>query len=126
MNSFSTRSVLRVGSEEYEIHRLEALDKQGIRTNHLPYSLRLLLENLLRNEDGHAVKPEDVRALAAWDGSAQPAREIAFTPTTCGISMETGWFSMAASASMPPTPQPSTPRPLIMVVCESVPTRVSG
>jgi hypothetical protein len=41
-------------------------------------------------------------------------------------SMETGWPSMAASASMPPTPQPSTPRPLIMVVCESVPTSVSG
>lgn len=43
-----------------------------------------------------------------------------------GISIDTGWPSMAASASMPPTPQPSTPRPLIMVVCESVPTKVSG
>ena len=48
------------------------------------------------------------------------------TPTTWGMSMETGWPSMAASASMPPTPQPSTPRPLIMVVWLSVPTRVSG
>ena len=47
-------------------------------------------------------------------------------PTTCGISIDTGWPSMAASASMPPTPQPSTPRPLIIVVCESVPTSVSG
>ena len=47
-------------------------------------------------------------------------------PTTLGMSMETGWPSMAASASMPPTPQPSTPRPLTMVVWESVPTRVSG
>ncbi len=45
---------------------------------------------------------------------------------TSGISIDTGWPSMAASASMPPTPQPSTPRPLIMVVWESVPTRVSG
>ena len=42
------------------------------------------------------------------------------------MSMETGWPSIAASASMPPTPQPSTPRPLIIVVCESVPTSVSG
>ena len=47
-------------------------------------------------------------------------------PTTRGISMLTGWPSIAASASMPPTPQPSTPRPLTIVVCESVPTRVSG
>ena len=47
-------------------------------------------------------------------------------PTTRGISMETGWPSMAASASIPPTPQPSTPRPLTIVVWESVPTQVSG
>ena len=47
-------------------------------------------------------------------------------PTTWGTSMETGWPSMAASASMPPTPQPRTPRPLTIVVWESVPTRVSG
>src|SRR6516165_3783140 len=47
-------------------------------------------------------------------------------PTTWGMSMDTGWPSMAASASIPPTPQPKTPRPLTMVVCESVPTRVSG
>ncbi len=47
-------------------------------------------------------------------------------PTTCGISIDSGWPSIAASASMPPTPQPSTPRPLIIVVCESVPTSVSG
>lgn len=47
-------------------------------------------------------------------------------PTTFGMSIDTGWPSMAASASMPPTPQPSTPRPLTIVVCESVPTQVSG
>ncbi len=47
-------------------------------------------------------------------------------PTTCGISIDTAWPSIAASASMPPTPQPSTPSPLTIVVCESVPTRVSG
>jgi hypothetical protein len=46
--------------------------------------------------------------------------------TTRGISIDIGWPSIAASASMPPTPQPSTPRPLIIVVCESVPTSVSG
>jgi hypothetical protein len=51
---------------------------------------------------------------------------VSLKPTTRGMSMETGWPSMAASASMPPTPQPSTPRPLTIVVCESVPTQVSG
>ena len=47
-------------------------------------------------------------------------------PTTFGMSIDTGWPSMAASASIPPTPQPSTPSPLTIVVCESVPTQVSG
>src|SRR5439155_356328 len=51
---------------------------------------------------------------------------VSRNPTTWGMSIETGWPSIAASASMPPTPQPSTPRPLIIVVCESVPARVSG
>ena len=59
------------------------------------------------------------RALAA-------ARRSSLKPTTCGSSIEIGWPSIAASASIPPTPQPSTPRPLIIVVCESVPTSVSG
>ncbi|MNU73692.1 hypothetical protein D3C71_631780 [compost metagenome] len=45
---------------------------------------------------------------------------------TSGISIEIGWPNIAASASIPPTPQPKTPKPLIMVVCESVPTKVSG
>ena len=50
---------------------------------------------------------------------------VSLKPTTRGTSMEIGWPSMAASASMPPTPQPSTPRPLTVVVCESVPTQES-
>ena len=58
----------------------------------------------------------------APSGSAPEIR----TPTTSGISMDTGWPSIAASASMPPTPQPSTPIPFTIGVCESVPTRVSG
>ena len=51
---------------------------------------------------------------------------VSLKPITCGISIDIGWPSIAASASMPPTPQPSTPRPLTIVVCESVPTSVSG
>ena len=51
---------------------------------------------------------------------------VSRNPTTRGMSIDTGWPSIAASASMPPTPQPRTPRPLTIVVCESVPTQVSG
>ena len=59
-------------------------------------------------------------------GALAAARRASLKPTTRGISIDIGWPSIAASASMPPTPQPSTPRPLIIVVCESVPTSVSG
>ncbi len=59
-------------------------------------------------------------------GRAFGSLPVSSKPTTCGISIVIGWPSIAASASMPPTPQPSTPRPLIIVVCESVPTSVSG
>ena len=64
VNSFNSRSTLKVGKKEYEIYRLDALDKQGISTTHLPFSLRILLENLLRTEDGRNVTKEEVRALA--------------------------------------------------------------
>jgi len=80
LNSFNSRSILKVGNKEYEIHRLDALDKEGVSTRHLPYSFRILLENLLRTEDGRNVKKEDIRALALWNKNSKPDREIAFTP----------------------------------------------
>ena len=55
VNSFNSRSSLKIGNKQYEIYRLDALDKQGISTKHLPFSLRILLENLLRTEDGRNV-----------------------------------------------------------------------
>src|SRR3982074_533494 len=81
LNSFNSRSALKVGKKEYDIYRLDALDKQGISTKHLPFSLRILLENLLRTEDGRSVTKEDVRALAAWNSKSKPDKEIAFTPS---------------------------------------------
>ena len=80
MNSFGSRSTLRVSGHDYDIYRLDALDKQGISTKHLPFSLRILLENLLRTEDGRVVTKEDVRALASWNSQSKPDKEIAFTP----------------------------------------------
>src|SRR5947209_17322619 len=81
VNSFGSRSTLRVGNKDYEIYRLDALDKQGISTKHLPYSLRILLENLLRTEDGRNVTKNEIRALASWNSKSKPDREIAFTPS---------------------------------------------
>src|SRR5260370_19906009 len=81
LNSFNSRSALKVGKKEYDIYRLDALDKQGISTKHLAFSLRILLENLLRTEDGRNVKREDVRSLAAWNSKSRPEKEIAFTPS---------------------------------------------
>src|SRR5579884_2525751 len=99
-NSFGSRSTLRAGNKEYEIYRIDALDKQGISTKHLPYSLRILLENLLRTEDGRAVKAEDVKNLAAWDGKKTPEREIAFTPSRVLLQDFTGVPAVVDLAAM--------------------------
>ena len=95
VNSFNTRSTLTVGKKEYEIYRLDALDKQGISTSHLPFSLRILLENLLRTEDGRNVTKEEIRALAAWGSkgttkNSKPDKEIAFTPSRVLLQDFTG------------------------------------
>jgi aconitate hydratase len=90
VNSFDSRSTLKVGNKEYEIYRLNALDKQGISTAHLPFSLRILLENLLRTEDGRNVTKEEVRALANWNSQSKPNKEIAFTPSRVLLQDFTG------------------------------------
>src|SRR6266478_4981950 len=95
LNSFNSRSALRVGKKEYDIYRLDALDRQGISTNHLPFCLRILLENLLRTEDGRNVTRDDILALAAWgirkaNIKAQPDKEIAFTPSRVLLQDFTG------------------------------------
>nr|WP_067599874.1 aconitate hydratase AcnA [Nocardiopsis listeri] len=75
-NSFGARDTLRVGDESYEIFRLDTVEGAG----RLPYSLKVLLENLLRTEDGKNVTAEHIRALGNWDSKAQPDQEIQFTP----------------------------------------------
>src|SRR5580692_4664389 len=100
VNSFDSKSTLKVGSKEYEVYRLDALDQQGISTQHLPFSLRILLENLLRTEDGRNVTKEEVRALAAWNSGSKPDKEIAFTPSRVLLQDFTGVPAVVDLAAM--------------------------
>src|SRR5467141_2750894 len=100
LNSFNSRSALKVGKKEYDIYRLDALDKQGISTKHLPFSLRILLENLLRTEDGRNVTKEEIRALAAWNKNSKPEKEIAFTPSRVLLQDFTGVPAVVDLAAM--------------------------
>jgi len=77
-DSFKARTTLKVGAEQYEILGLSALKSQNV--DRLPFSLKILLENLLRFEDGVNVTRSDIDALLKWDPKAQPSHEIAFTP----------------------------------------------
>src|SRR3954470_6279324 len=81
-NSFDARASLSVGDRSFEVFRLDALASRvaGFDVGRLPYSLRVLLENLLRNEDGVSVTADDVEALARWDPTTRSEREIAFAP----------------------------------------------
>jgi aconitate hydratase len=99
-NSFGSRSVLKVGSREYEIHRLSALEKAGLSPGRLPFSLRILLENLLRTEDGRAVKEADIRTLCAWEAQAEPSKEIAFMPSRVLLQDFTGVPAVVDLAAM--------------------------
>jgi aconitate hydratase len=90
LNSFNARATLRVGGDEYTIYRLDALEKAGVaRLARAPYSIRVLLENLLRNEDGETVKQSDIEYVAAWKLDA-PAREINFMPARVLLQDFTG------------------------------------
>jgi aconitate hydratase len=100
MNSFGSHSTLRVTGHDYEIYRIDALDKQGISTRHLPFSLRILLENLLRTEDGRSVTKDDIRALAAWNSKSKPDKEIAFTPSRVLMQDFTGVPAVVDLAAM--------------------------
>src|SRR5262249_3881877 len=75
-------------------------DKQGISTRHLPFSLRILLENLLRTEDGRNVKADDIKALAAWNSKSKPDKEIAFTPSRVLLQDFTGVPAVVDLAAM--------------------------
>ncbi|HWX46277.1 MAG TPA: aconitate hydratase AcnA [Solirubrobacteraceae bacterium] len=98
-NSFEARGTLEVGGREYEVFRLGALQPR-FDVGRLPFSLKVLLENLLRTEGAGAVTAADVEALAGWDPTAQPSREIAFTPARVLMQDFTGVPAVVDLAAM--------------------------
>src|SRR3954463_5424103 len=79
-DSFGAKGALEVGEQSYQIYRLSAVAGDGLDVESLPFSLKVLLENLLRTEDGADITADDIRALAGWDPEADPDKEIQFTP----------------------------------------------
>ncbi len=98
-NSFGAKDTLAVGGREYEIFRLDALQER-FDVARLPFSLKVLLENLLRTEGNGAVSAKDVEALASWDAKAEPSKEIAFSPARVLMQDFTGVPAVVDLAAM--------------------------
>ncbi len=98
-NSFDARADLDVGGRSYEIFRIDALQAR-FDVARLPFSLKVLLENLLRNEDGTGIRRADIEALAGWDAKAEPSGEIAFTPARVLMQDFTGVPAVVDLAAM--------------------------
>src|SRR5216110_2273088 len=99
-NSFGGRATLTAGGRGYEIFRLDALERRGLSVARLPYSLKILLENLLRLEDGRVVRPEDIETLARWEPNKLPDDEIAFMPARVLLQDFTGVPAVVDLAAM--------------------------
>jgi aconitate hydratase len=97
-DSFGARSTLDVGGNQYEIFRLDAVSEGHV--DRLPFSLKILLENLLRHEDGRDVTRDDILALANWDAGAEPSTEISFTPSRVILQDFTGVPAVVDLAAM--------------------------
>src|ERR1039458_4693396 len=98
-NSFGAKDTLRVGDRAFEIFRLDAL-QQRFDVERLPFSLKVLLENLLRTEGNGSVSAEDIQALASWDAKERPSKEIAFTPSRVLMQDFTGVPAVVDLAAM--------------------------
>jgi aconitate hydratase len=99
-DSFKSKSTLTSGSKTFNFFRLKALEEKGIDLTRLPFSLRILLENLLRHEDGRTVTADDIQFLACWDPNAEPSREIAYMPARVLMQDFTGVPAIVDLAAM--------------------------
>ncbi|RRD51132.1 aconitate hydratase AcnA [Arachnia propionica] len=130
VNSFGAKSTLEVGGTTYEIFRIDAVEGH----EKLPYSLKVLLENLLRTEDGANITAEDIRALGSWDATAEPNHEIQFTPARvimqdftgvpCVVDLATMREAVTALGGDPAKVNPLSPAE--MVIDHSVIAEVFG
>ena len=123
LNSFGAAASLSVGGREYEIFRLSALERAGFSLSRVPYSIRVLLENLLRFEDDRSVKRSDIEYVARWDHSAAP-QEIAFRPSRvllqdftgvpCVVDLATMRDALVAMGADPKLANPLIPVDLVI------------
>lgn len=100
MNSFGTLSQIEVDGQTYQIHSLRELENQGINVGRLPFSLRILLENMLRHENGLSVSRPDIENMLGWKAKESPKHEIAFTPSRVLLQDFTGVPCVVDFASM--------------------------
>src|SRR6201990_669422 len=98
-NSYDARATLDVGGRQLDIYRLDALQSK-FDVARLPFSLKVLLENLLRTEGNGSVTADDIEALATWDAKAEPSKEIAFTPARVVMQDFTGVPAVVDLAAM--------------------------
>nr|NLI51277.1 aconitate hydratase AcnA [Propionibacterium sp.] len=120
VNSFGAKSTLDVAGQQYEIYRVDTVPGSDT----LPYSMKVLLENLLRTEDAANVTADDIRALGAWDPSSEPDREIQFTPArvimqdftgvACVVDLATMRQAVADLGGDPATINPLAPAELVI------------
>jgi aconitate hydratase len=123
-DSFGAKSTLDVDGKAYEIFRLDAVTGDGLDQASLPFSLKVLLENLLRTEDGENITADDIKALAGWDESADPDKEIQFTPARvimqdftgvpCVVDLATMREAMAELGGDPSRINPLAPAEMVI------------
>jgi aconitate hydratase len=120
VNSFGAKTTLQVGEQSYQIFRVDAVEG----SDSLPYSLKILLENLLRTEDGANITADDIHALAGWDPNSEPDTEIQFTPARvimqdftgvpCVVDLATMREAMAEMEGDPAKINPLAPAELVI------------
>ena len=123
-DSFGAKGTLDVDGKSYEIFRLNAVTGDGVDVESLPYSLKVLLENLLRTEDGANITADDIRAIAGWDADADPSKEIQFTPARvimqdftgvpCVVDLATMREAMAELGGDPTKINPLAPAEMVI------------
>ncbi|MDI6908567.1 aconitate hydratase [Nocardioides sp.] len=123
-DSFGAKGTLDVDGKSYEIFRLDAVTGEGLDVASLPFSLKVLLENLLRTEDGADITADDIRAIAGWDSDAEPSKEIQFTPARvimqdftgvpCVVDLATMREAMAELGGDPSKINPLAPAEMVI------------